>query len=881
MPCPTQEQLEQFLNEALTELDVPAVAAHVDRCESCQAALDAISDSRVLPDEGSSDGSMSEALADSDEGVVIELIDRLRGLPEDTQVSADLVTGHGSQVADSTLELPGRLGNYELMKVVGEGATGRLYRALDLQLDRIVAVKTLKSELAAIPSARARFEREARACAALTHDHIVAVHQVDPGSDGEPPYIVMEFVAGGSLHDRIRGEKRADMHQCVEWIRQTAMALQAAHDAGIVHRDVKPSNLLIDAATDRLRVADFGLARLVESEESLTAEGMIAGTPAYMSPEQIVNPTGVTGLTDIYSLGVVLYEALTGELPFRGTVRMVLNQVMHEDPIPPGRLNDRIPRDIENVCLKAMSRERPLRYQTAHAFAEDLERWLDDRPVLARPIGPVRKLWRWARKNPRLAAGTALVFSVLAAGAVDWRAILTSDAETRRQAEQLRTLADQQAIAVEQQQLSMLQFARGLLYDVHGELAVDPTTLDVRIKLLESTVRALQSIPNTSAHHAEADQAIMAAQSQLGRSFLQQNRESEAGQCLTSAEQLARYRITTNSDGVPVDLRPVAVLTEVLLHQSDLEARRAESATDDDARSGCLARAQAYCDEAVSLSQTAMQATAQQTIGQSDRSEWLKVSRRHCAARQRLGDILERLDRANVAATEYIAALATLTGLEATFPDSPTLQRDMGVLHLKLATLAVASQRDPLEHFQKAYRRFSFVHHALPRPQSQEDLAFTCEQLVSSLLGREDYKEAARIAAEECELRRDLARQAPQDDWRRRQFGECSLRLGTIEGHSGNWDAAQEAVAGAIDQFQVLLQRNPPLLVDRVLQIEAELMLATRDLALNLETELVDIVKLGQMLSQVSDEASAAGDDDLSQRIDQLSAQWRELQQGE
>lgn len=875
MRCPRQEQLQSFLNETLTELDVSAVAAHIDQCAACQDALDALAESSVLESGDVSDESSSEALAADEHEAVLDLIDRLRGLPEETQVSGSVVTGV-SMVADSTLDLPGRLGHYELMKVVGEGATGRLYRALDLQLDRIVAVKTLKSELAAIPSARARFEREARACAALTHDHIVAVHQVDPGEDGEPPYLVMEFVAGGSLHDRIRGEKRSDMRQCVEWVRQAATALQAAHEAGIVHRDVKPSNLLIDGATDRLRVADFGLARLVESEESLTTEGMIAGTPAYMSPEQVVNPTSVTGLTDIYSLGVVLYEALSGELPFRGTVRMVLNQVLHEDPIPPGRLNDRIPRDLENVCLKAMSRERPLRYPTANAFADDLQRWLDDEPVLARPIGPLRKLWRWSRRNPRLAAGTAIVFAVLAAGAIDWRRFLDSDAAARRENEHLRTIAEQKRVEAEEQQVAMLQLAQELLYEVHNDLAVSPETLSARSKLLASSVDGLRSIPDASPHYEAAELVLIAAQSQLGRTQLQLGRESEARQCLLEAERRSRDFILAN----PESQRARAILIESLLHLSELRTRRAESHTNADARTVQIKHARVRCEEAVALSERDLEFVAQSLIGETDRSGWLKAARRHCAARQRLGDILERLDQANTAATHYLAAVAILNGLEASFPDVSAIQRDMGVLHLKLATQAVASQRDPLEHFRRAHERFLAVNRLSTGTQSQDDLAFTCEKLVSSLLGREDYEEAAEVARDECELRERLVNQSPYDDWRRRQFGECTLRLGTIEGHRGNWDAAEKAIETALTQFRTLLLREPPELLDQVLYLEGRLMLAARDLALNQVPGEVDLMECERLLDDFRGRADESADDELASRIARLRDQCSELQQG-
>ena len=422
MTCPDDSQLGAFLDELLSSDLSIAIAGHIDECRRCQTRLDKIVTCNV---SGGLDieRSIPMSAADShDQTAIADLVQRLQSGAHPLSELPKRMLQQRRVISASIREtdLPVTLDHYSLVEKIGEGATGELYRAIDERLRREVAVKLLKPELAAIPTARARFEREARACAALNNDHIVAVHHVEASDSERCPYLVMGYVRGGSLYDQFEQSRGSELRASVEWIRQAAIALQAAHNSGIIHRDVKPSNLLIDESTGRLLVADFGLARLIESEESLTAADAIAGTPAYMSPEQIAHPREITGQTDVYSLGVVLYEAITGERPFRGIVRMVLNQVLHEEPASPRRLNDRIPRDLETICLKAMSKEPRIRYRSAAAFADDLQQWLDGKPVAARPVGAIGRLWRWARRNPRLAGVSTIVAAVLIAGAIDW-----------------------------------------------------------------------------------------------------------------------------------------------------------------------------------------------------------------------------------------------------------------------------------------------------------------------------------------------------------------------------------------------------------------------------------------------------------------------------
>jgi eukaryotic-like serine/threonine-protein kinase len=300
------------------------------------------------------------------------------------------------------------LGKFRLVDVVGQGGFGTVFRAIDTGLGRVVAVKVPKEGVLGSEKEQERFIREAQSAAALRHAHIVTVFEI--GGTRERPFIVSAFVSGSTLSKALAC-RQFDPREAATVVRLVADALQYAHERGVIHRDVKPSNIMLD---DRSKpyLMDFGLARR-DGVAVITHDGAILGTPAYMSPEQ-AEGKAAGAKSDIYSLGVVLYELLTGQRPFQGTVQSVLHQVINAQPPSPIVANRAVPRDLEKICLKCMEKLPDDRYESAGELADDLSRFLEGLPVRARPISPAARTWRWARRHPK----TASLMAVAAALAI-------------------------------------------------------------------------------------------------------------------------------------------------------------------------------------------------------------------------------------------------------------------------------------------------------------------------------------------------------------------------------------------------------------------------------------------------------------------------------
>jgi hypothetical protein len=338
------------------------------------------------------------------------------------------------------------ISGYEILGVLGSGGMGRVYKARQANLKRLVALKVILAGEHAGPDEVARFREEAEAVARLQHPNIIQIYEV--GEQGGHPFFSMELVEGGSLAEHLHGVPMP-VQRAAQLVETLARAVHAAHQQGVVHRDLKPANILLappafladgrgGTAGWVPKITDFGLAKRLDDPAGITRSGAVVGTPRYMAPEQAWGRSRDIGPgVDVYALGAILYELLTGRAPFQGTKMEVLDQVRQTPPVPPRRLEPEIPAGLETICLKCLEKELAKRYASASALAADLRRFLDDKPILARPPGPAGRLLLWSRRNRTPLAVFALLAGAVALtwfGAARWQSYRLEEAGREHEA---------------------------------------------------------------------------------------------------------------------------------------------------------------------------------------------------------------------------------------------------------------------------------------------------------------------------------------------------------------------------------------------------------------------------------------------------------------
>ena len=392
--------LAEFLHERLSEAEESTVVSHLDECTHCQQTLEGVAANDVLWSE-------------------VKDIQN----PHDTQPRT---SSHRDQIVQSVMDflgptddpqMMGRLGSYEICGIVGRGSAGVVLKAFDQRLHRYVAIKVLAPNFASHGSARARFEREARAVAAVAHEHVVPIYAVEEHRN--LPYLVMQFAGGGSLQQRIDSQGPMEPCEVARIGMQVASGLAAAHAQGIVHRDVKPANVMLESGVDRAMVTDFGLARVVD-DASVTRSGAITGTPQFMSPEQAKGEY-VDHRSDLFSLGSLMYTAIAGRPPFRSeTVYGVIRRVCESEIRPLREINPTCPKWLESFVDKLCQKDRERRFQSANevrdALAEEVAHLQSPMTVTE----PPRNWWKRdsASPSPQLPSKTWIGGSFVAAACI-------------------------------------------------------------------------------------------------------------------------------------------------------------------------------------------------------------------------------------------------------------------------------------------------------------------------------------------------------------------------------------------------------------------------------------------------------------------------------
>jgi eukaryotic-like serine/threonine-protein kinase len=440
--CPSQDQLRQLLDDRLIGLALAEMVGHIEVCPFCHAHLEALTrenDWKTTLDEVSGEtGTENDAFAiasappkvENDQTADVIRVAEFEAATDDTEPvprigSTDEVTGDfgevgsdrtGSQMgprdrsptvkqAGSRTDCPDVPG-YEVLERLGEGGMGVVHKARQLGLNRLVALKMIRGGSHARADHFVRFAIEAEAVAKLRHPNILLIYDI--GEVGDLPYVALELLEGGSLADHMGGTPQPGIASA-ELLVTLARAVQVAHQAGIIHRDLKPSNVLY--TSDGVpKITDFGLAKRIDSDDQFTESGQIMGSPSYMAPEQARGHTKDVGpAADVYALGAILYEMLTGRPPFKGESPIeTVRQVIDDDPVPPSRLVPRLSRDLETICLKCLNKETHKRYDSAQALADDLERYRKNEPIKARPTPFWEHAAKWAKRHPLRAAACVL-----------------------------------------------------------------------------------------------------------------------------------------------------------------------------------------------------------------------------------------------------------------------------------------------------------------------------------------------------------------------------------------------------------------------------------------------------------------------------------------
>jgi WD40 repeat protein len=433
----------------MSDADQEAVARHLSACALCLATLAALDDQTDQVLVGLRQPPPADTFAHEPERQRLEAAARAIVPPAYRLTSA--------RRAIETWEefRPRQLGPYALLERLGRGGMGVVYRARHVGLNRVVALKLLLAGPLASAADVQRFRHEAEAAATLDHPHIVPIYEV--GEHDGQPYFAMKLVEGRSLAAALAGGRWAagaggQERRAAALLAAVARATHHAHQHGLLHRDLKPANILL-GRDGRPQVTDFGLAKRLHGGPGLTQTHAVVGTPSYMAPEQARAEKGLTTAADVYSLGAVLYELLTGRPPFQAETPLeVIAQVAQREPAHPRALDPRLDADLATVCLKCLQKEPARRYGSAEALAEDLERWLAGEPIRARPVGAWERGWRWARRRPAVAAVYGLAGLVLVllgvGGGVGWLWQRSEEANARlagekRQSEEARREAEQ------------------------------------------------------------------------------------------------------------------------------------------------------------------------------------------------------------------------------------------------------------------------------------------------------------------------------------------------------------------------------------------------------------------------------------------------------